>query len=80
MWPLGEKAEVSVFVLSLQGPPRSGGIIIPHLETGIEPRGAETTQIIQPDYQTRQKFIWMPNEAAVGPRPAAQSMNRLTLT
>lgn len=76
-WPLVEKGKVAGFVLSLWGPPRSGDIIVVHLEAGVEPQDTEITQVIQPDYQTRQKFILMRKEVAPGPRPVAQSMNCL---
>lgn len=59
MWTLGEMGKVSVCLLALWWPPRSGDIIIPHLEAGTEPR-AEITQIA---------------EAALGPRPVVQLMN-----
>lgn len=75
MWTLGEMGKVSVCLLALWWPPRSGDIIIPHLEAGTEPR-AEITQIIQPDYQSQQNLIWTLAEAALGPRPVVQLISR----
>ena len=65
----GEMSKVSVFLFSLWWPPRSGDIITPHSKAGPEPQSTEITQVIQPDYQNWQNIIWMPKEAALGPRP-----------
>ena len=73
VWPSWEKGKVAGFVLSLVAPEVRRHH---HSSFGVEPQGMEITRVIQPDYQTRQKFIWMPKKAALGPKPAAQSMSR----